>query len=187
MAEYERNQIFRSMLGGEKYYFVPKARILEGNVRKVVGPKHDITEEMKHAVQLSVAEVQPRLVLDVRRPRVHLWASEVLPSRASAVETVRLVEGITGVGGNMPNDRKKTSSRIESKLVLEYLEGRKTGRIWVETKVDGVHVNSAMIFSNKTELAEMVYRGELRLGDHGTVRPWFEYGVVKEEGSTDGT
>jgi len=46
MSEYERNTVFRSSLTG-RFYFVPKARILNGNVRCVVGKKHDITEQLQ--------------------------------------------------------------------------------------------------------------------------------------------
>lgn len=44
---YIRNHIAQSMLGTRQFFFIPKAEVLPGGILRVIGPKHDITEELQ--------------------------------------------------------------------------------------------------------------------------------------------
>lgn len=46
MAEYERNVLYRSELTGQ-FYFAPKVKVLNNNIRLVVGKKYDVTEQLQ--------------------------------------------------------------------------------------------------------------------------------------------
>lgn len=54
MAEYTRNRVLFSALG-ERFYFVPKARLLDGGIMRVVGKKIDVTEDVKRFIDVATA------------------------------------------------------------------------------------------------------------------------------------
>lgn len=55
-AVYEKNRAFFSVLGN-RIYFVPRSRVVRGSIRKVVGKKYDITDDL-----------QPLLLKKFRKP-----------------------------------------------------------------------------------------------------------------------
>lgn len=60
MAEYVKNQIFHSPLTGS-FFFVPRAKVLDGGMLQVVGKKVDVTE--------SIERLFPKTKKRAARPR----------------------------------------------------------------------------------------------------------------------
>ena len=46
MSEYERNVLYRAGLTGD-FFFAPKVRVLDANIRVVVGRRYNVTDALQ--------------------------------------------------------------------------------------------------------------------------------------------
>ena len=56
MPKYEYNQVFRSGVVEDTFYFAPKVAVLDGGVRKVIGKKVGISEPMRKLLKSYIVE-----------------------------------------------------------------------------------------------------------------------------------